>query len=161
MSPELMAALRDKDWTEAEDVAELALPDEWREFDWSWMGERPEEARADPGLREWLPHVLVARRGKVPCIVGEAGFHGPPVGGESEIGYMVVADERRKGYATEAAGALIAWAGAEAGLERVRASVSPGNSASLGVLAKLGFDPAGRYIHPVRGEQLLYRRRII
>ncbi len=158
MSPQLMAALRQGDWRGAEAAAELVLPAEWEQSDWSWLRRRPEEAAARPSLVDWLPHLVVARADG--AVVGEIGFHGPPLGGEAEFGYMIVAAARRRGYATEAAEGLLAWAAEEAGLRSVRASVEPGNVASLGVLAKLGFSCQGDYLHPDRGRQLVLRRRL-
>jgi RimJ/RimL family protein N-acetyltransferase len=96
----------------------------------------------------WLPRVMLLRpageRGGQPPVVGEAGFHGPPRDdGRVEIGYMVVAEHRRRGYALEAARALMAWATTEHHITRFRASVSPGNTASLNLVCKLGFVQVG------------------
>lgn len=49
---------------------------------------------------------------------------------------------RGRGYATEAAAALIAWAFAQPGVERVTAQIAPGNAASLRVARKLGMREA-------------------
>jgi RimJ/RimL family protein N-acetyltransferase len=44
------------------------------------------------------------------------------------------------------------------GATGVKASVSPNNAASIGLLRKLGFTAAGSYLHPMLGEQLTFRR---
>jgi len=43
-------------------------------------------------------------------VVGDIGFMGPPDDGSVEIGFSVIPDRRRLGYASEAAGRLVAWA---------------------------------------------------
>jgi RimJ/RimL family protein N-acetyltransferase len=77
-------------------------------------------------------------------VFGSIGFFGPPAPGPSsdgvpevEIGYGLVSDARGRGVATEAVRALLALTDALG--VRVRASVAPGNSASIRVLAKCGF----------------------
>ncbi|WP_230486837.1 GNAT family N-acetyltransferase [Nocardioides anomalus] len=74
--------------------------------------------------------------------VGSIGFFGPPQPAadgapEVEVGYGLVEDARGRGYATEALTAMVAAAEAEGA--RLRASVLPGNAASIRVLAKCGF----------------------
>ena len=81
----------------------------------------------------WGPRHIVLGR----LAVGSIGCFGPPVDGETEIGYGLVEEVRGQGIATEAVLALIAETQA-AGV-RVRASVAPDNTASLRVLARCGF----------------------
>jgi RimJ/RimL family protein N-acetyltransferase/8-oxo-dGTP pyrophosphatase MutT (NUDIX family) len=71
-------------------------------------------------------------------VVGDAGFRRPPAGGEVELGYSTLPEHRGRGYATEAAAALVEWALAQPGVERVVADPEPGNEASIRVLEKLG-----------------------
>jgi ribosomal-protein-alanine N-acetyltransferase len=86
-------------------------------------------AVADP----WGPrHVVLGH-----LAVGSIGCFGPPVDGETEIGYGLVEAVRGQGIATEAVQALIA--ATELVGVRLRASVLPDNTASLRVLAKCGF----------------------
>lgn len=75
-------------------------------------------------------------------VFGSIGFFGPPTAAkdgvpEAEIGYGLVSDARGRGVATEAVRALLVLT--DAGGVRLRAAVSPENSASLRVLAKCGF----------------------
>ena len=92
-------------------------------------------------------------------VVGEAGFHGPPdVDSRVEIGYVVVSQHRRHGYAEEAVRALTCCASAEHGITRFRACISPGNTASLNLIRKLGFTQAGRQHHHRRGGELVFHR---
>lgn len=162
MSPGLMRALLAADWGQAGQLLGADIPAEWHGGYWQWLGQRPEQAEADPSVVPWLPRALLLRGtgdrgGAAPDVVGEAGFHGPPdEGGRVEIGYMVVAAHRRRGYAEEAARALMSWASAEHGITRFRASISPGNVASLNLIRKLGFTPVGRQHHPQRGDELVF-----
>jgi [ribosomal protein S5]-alanine N-acetyltransferase len=160
MSPALMRALLAADWDQAGKLLGARIPAEWRGEDWQWLGERPDQADADPSAMPWLPRALLLadETGRQePAVVGEAGFHGPPDGdGRVEIGYMVVSEHRRRGYAEEAVRALMAWATAEYGITRFRAGISPQNAASLGLIRKLGFAQAGTRQHDRRGEELIF-----
>lgn len=88
----------------------------------------------------WAPrHVVRAFDG---LVVGSIGFFGPPQTAadgveEVEVGYGLVAEARGHGAATEALQGVLVHVDA-AGV-RVRASVEPGNTASVRVLAKCGF----------------------
>jgi len=86
-------------------------------------------------------------------IVGDVGFHGPPdEAGTVEIGYSVVADRRRRGYATEAARAMVAWALAQPGVREVVAGCERTNDASIRTLERLGFVRTGE-----AGDELRWR----
>jgi [ribosomal protein S5]-alanine N-acetyltransferase len=81
MSPELMRALLAADWDEASRLLGAAIPAEWHGEDWQGLGQRPDQAEADPSVIPWLPRVLLLRgtgERAEPVVVGEAGFHGPP-----------------------------------------------------------------------------------
>ena len=88
----------------------------------------------------WSPrHIVRAFDG---LVVGSIGFFGPPdvaADGvpETEIGYGLVADAQGRGVATEAVAGLLEHTD-RAGV-RIRASVEPGNTPSVRVLAKCGF----------------------
>lgn len=79
------------------------------------------------------------------AVIGDSGFHGPPSSdGTLEIGFSIVPDRRRRGYATEAAQALIAWARRQPGVESVVAGSAMTNQASIRTLERLGFQRTGR-----------------
>jgi RimJ/RimL family protein N-acetyltransferase len=72
--------------------------------------------------------------------IGNGGFKGPPdADGTVEIGYSVLEEHQRRGYASEAVGALVEWAFTHPGVRRVIAETYPELIASIGVLKKLGF----------------------
>ncbi|MGO4255086.1 GNAT family N-acetyltransferase [Marmoricola sp. RAF53] len=88
----------------------------------------------------WGPRHVV--RAFDSLVVGGIGFFGPPAPAddgvaEVEVGYGLVEDARGHGAATEALRGLLEQTD-RLGV-RVRASVEPGNSASVRVLAKCGF----------------------
>jgi [ribosomal protein S5]-alanine N-acetyltransferase len=75
--------------------------------------------------------------------VASAGFVGRPKDGEVELGYGTVSEHRNRGYATEAAAALVGWALGQPGVERVVARLAPDNVASVRVLEKAGLTREG------------------
>ena len=77
--------------------------------------------------------------------VGDMCFKGTPENNETEIGYGIDEQHRNKGYASEAVKALTEWAFSNSGeLYFVTAQADPENTASIRVLQKNGFVPAGR-----------------
>lgn len=106
------------------------------------------------GCDEWRPRAVVDRAG---TMVGHAGFHRPPRSidealadptftgtteptgrGVVEIGYTTFPAERRRGYATEAVGALVDWALARHDVSAVLATAAEDNVASKTVLERVG-----------------------
>ena len=74
-------------------------------------------------------------------VVGDIGFIRPPdEAGELEVGYSVVPGRRRRGYATEALAALVAWAFAQQGVSAILAGTDPDNAGSQRVLRSAGFE---------------------
>jgi len=86
------------------------------------------------------------------AVVGTCGFKGPPgADGIVEIAYGVAPDQQGKGYATEAADALVLFAFAEPLVRLVCAHTSEAANASTRVLARCGFKAAGEVIDPEDG----------
>lgn len=91
--------------------------------------------------------------------VGQMGFKGPPdEKGAVELGYGVNPSYQRRGYATEMAGALVAWALAQATVRQVTAECREDNVGSIRVLKKTGFRRVGRRIDDEDGPLLLWSR---
>jgi RimJ/RimL family protein N-acetyltransferase len=85
-------------------------------------------------------------------VIGNAGFTGPPdVNGIAEIAYGVVPAFQGRGYATEAARALVAYAGADRRVRTLRAHTLPERNASTRVLEKCGFQRVSEISHPTDG----------
>jgi [ribosomal protein S5]-alanine N-acetyltransferase len=120
---------------------QAVIPDEWPE---------PRLASALPiiasdmaeraGDERWVWAIVEpVRETPSATVVGDIGFHGLVTGSTTvEIGYIILPGARGRGYATEAAAALIEWALAQPGVVRVTAKIAPTNHASLHVASKLG-----------------------
>lgn len=92
--------------------------------------------------------------------VGRGGFKGPPdPDGVVEIAYGVAPDFQGKGYATEAAQALVAFAFGSGRVRVVRAHTLPEANASKRVLTKCGFRHLGEVIDPEDGLVWRWERR--
>lgn len=96
----------------------------------------------------WALRFVVLRasqaEGGARTAVGCCGFKGKPAAdGTCEIGYGILAEFRRRGYASEAARALIDWAFAHAEVTRVVAETYPELAPSIGVMEKNGLRFAG------------------
>jgi RimJ/RimL family protein N-acetyltransferase len=89
------------------------------------------------GVQEYGFHLIVRREDA--RVVGEIGFVGPPRGGAVTIGYAVVPEARRQGFATEAIEALTSWAIEQPGVEEVRAQTLPDNEPSIRALLRVGY----------------------
>lgn len=85
-------------------------------------------------------------------VVGTAGFKGPPdADGVVEIAYGVAPGYQGRGYATEAANALVEFALSDPTVRTVRAHTLPEKNASTRVLTKNGFRHLGEVIDPEDG----------
>ena len=112
-----------------------------------WLAQLYASTSADPWTHGFS---LVHRDSDI--VVGKSGFKGPPAAdGVVEIAYRVVPDYQGKGYATEAAQALVAFAFSSGRVRVVRAHTLPERNASTRVLAKCGFRHVGEVIDPDDG----------
>lgn len=117
---------------------------------------RLEQVRLDPASEPWLLRAVVLRESGE--AIGHVGFHGPPdERGMVEIGYTVLPDFRRRGFAREAAEAMWSAAGV-AGARVLRASVSPHNEASLALVRAAGFAQVGEQEDEDDGLELVWER---
>jgi len=79
-------------------------------------------------------------------IIGDLGFKGFNAEKQSiDIGYGIITEERRKGYAAEAAAMLINWAFSKEIVREVTATCLPGNLSSVNLLKKLNFLETGTH----------------
>ena len=75
-----------------------------------------------------------------PPLIGGCGFKGKPAAdGTVEIGYSMLPEFQRAGYATEAAGALVRWAFSQTQVSRVIAETYPELLPSIRVMEKNNF----------------------
>jgi RimJ/RimL family protein N-acetyltransferase len=156
LSSDALTALADGDLDAADAASPVGL-DEW--FigpDWrsTWTLRR-DQVRADPAAQSWVTGVIwddVAQ-----LAVGSAGFHGPPdEQGMVEVGYTVKEPLRRRGYGRAALAAMLDRARREQSVHVVRASISPGNTASRNLVAQFGFTLVGEQWDDEDGLELVY-----
>jgi RimJ/RimL family protein N-acetyltransferase len=82
-------------------------------------------------------------------LIGAAGYKGPPTAeGTVEVGYGIVRDQRRRGFASESVRALLSRAFAVPAVRSVIAETLPDLTPSIGVLAKCGFQAVGAGSEP-------------
>jgi ribosomal-protein-alanine N-acetyltransferase len=144
---------------EAASQLDVAFPDDFPDGDLAgFLRLRLGQMQRDPASQKWLVRALVRRDdGRM---VGHAGFHGPPgtTGldpGKAELGYTVFPAFQGRGYATEAAVALMDWAHGE-GIDRFVTSVGPWNEPSLAIVRKLGFVQTGEHWDEEDGLEHVY-----
>jgi ribosomal-protein-alanine N-acetyltransferase len=88
--------------------------------------------------------ICLARPDRAATLIGCGGFFGPPTpDGTVEIGYSIVPECRRLGYATEMVRALMAHAFATPEVRRILAEADVENLASITVLNRCGFRRMG------------------
>lgn len=109
-------------------------------------------ARLDAGLEQaawWMYFVLLPRDGASPTLVGSAGYKGPPsADGTVELGYGIVSEYQRRGFASEATRGMVARAFRFPAVRRVIAETLPELTPSIGVLQKCGFRLIGEGSEP-------------
>jgi len=97
----------------------------------------------------WMYFILLREPGGGRTLVGSGGYAGPPAAdGSVEIGYGIVADRQRRGYASEAVRGFVRRAFERPEVSRVTAQTLPELLPSIGVLMKCGFRQAGAGADP-------------
>jgi RimJ/RimL family protein N-acetyltransferase len=112
-----------------------------------WTLARVEEAMTADHW--WLYFIVLRDTPAGRTLIGTAGYKGPPdPEGTVEVGYGLVRDHHRRGYATETTRALVGSAFARPGVRRVIAETLPELIGSIGVLRKCGFRFIGEGSEP-------------
>jgi RimJ/RimL family protein N-acetyltransferase len=89
--------------------------------------------------------------------VGQSGFHAAPdADGMVEVGYGVDPAYRRRGYARAALEIAIERARSEPAVRTLRATISPDNEASLGLIRQYPFVHNGEQWDEEDGLELIY-----
>jgi RimJ/RimL family protein N-acetyltransferase len=165
LSPDFLRASIRGDLESAAQLIDLVIPTEWLEATWL-MEMRLAKMRDDPALESWLLRAIALRETKT--MVGFIGFHTLPgpdyltqyAPGSVEFGYTIFSDYRRRGYASEAAEALMDWATREHHVTRFVVSISPTNEPSLRVARKFGFRKVGSFTDPEEGPEDVFLREV-
>jgi RimJ/RimL family protein N-acetyltransferase len=139
LPPAAAGALPDDRETAARVIGATLAP-EWPHRD--LLDVLPLQAAAAPPEEHFGVWVMIER--ETQRVIGDLGFLGPPAAdGTIEIGYSVISNRRRRGYATEAARALVDWALRQPGVRAVVAGCDKENAASIRTLERLGFSRTG------------------
>jgi ribosomal-protein-alanine N-acetyltransferase len=147
--PPAAAAALPVDRDRAARLIGATLPAEWPQSD--LLDVLPIQAAASPEEAHFRVWVIVEPATSM--VVGDVGFLGPPgADGRIELGYSVVPACRRRGYASEAARALLAWACHHTRVQEIVAGCDRDNEASRRTLHRLGFSLTGE-----RGGELRWR----
>jgi len=94
-------------------------------------------------------------------IIGLSGFAGAPdTEGTVEIAYGIAPGYQNRGYASEVAEELIAYAFASGRVQKVCAHTLPQSNPSTRVLTKCGFTLIGETTHPEDGTVWRWERRL-
>jgi [ribosomal protein S5]-alanine N-acetyltransferase len=117
---------------------------------------------ADPQYQPWSIRAIILRANQT--MVGHLRFHSCPdpdylhpfARPAVEFGYHVFSQYRRRGYATEAAHAVMDWAWVTFGVRHFIVCVAPDNEASLAVIAHLGFARIGQHVDETDGIEHIY-----
>lgn len=138
-----------------------AISEEWRSMAEPLLRIRIAQLRPEPELAPWILRAILldeGERGEVRPVIGFINFHDAPRDRSwVELGYTILPGWRRRGFASEAVRGLMGWAQRQ-GIGRFRASISPGNGPSLGLVAKLGFGWTTEQWDPEDGLELIFER---
>ena len=126
---------------------EKMQPHERAEVSSAWLVLLDGSSSIDP----WIHGFVLVHRA-TENIIGKCGFKGPPgTDGAVEIAYGVAPAHQGKGYATEAAAALVSYAFSDERVRVVLAHTLPESNASTRILTKCGFQRVGEVIDPDDG----------
>ena len=131
-----------------------ALPSTWppEHYERSMLEYTLAQLQEGPGQAGWWMYFFVAhpRSPDAPrTLLGTGGFKGPPSeDGAVEVGYAIVPEYQRQGYAIEAVGGLLSHAFNVPAVRRVIAETLPELIPSIGVLEKTGFRLIGEGSEP-------------
>jgi ribosomal-protein-alanine N-acetyltransferase len=122
-------------------------PSDRAEVSPDWLARVKASASADP----WTHGFAVAQRASG-IVVGMCAYKGPPgPDGAVEIAYGINPEYQGRGYATEVARALVAFAFGSGRVRLVSAHTRPEENASTHVLTKCGFEWIGEVMDPEDG----------
>lgn len=157
MSREFLYASLRNDTEEVGRLIGAAVPSDWPGEIADVLRLRLSQLDSEPSLEQWLLRAMVLR--DTGRMVGYIGFHTAPgpdylkeySPGAVEFGFGVFPDFQRRGFAREAAEALMGWARIEHGVRKFILTIRPDNEASKSLAARLGFVRIGSHIDEVDG----------
>ncbi len=167
LTPDFLRASLAGDRAACAAILGAMMPQEWPEPEYRHvLAMRLDELQADPALQPWLMRAMVDRASR--AMVGNIGFHTAPAPEylqpyspkAVELGFGVSESYRRRGYAREAAGAMMRWAHAQHGVTEFIVSIRPDNLASQALAAGLGFVKISSHVDEVDGVEDILELRL-
>ena len=129
------ALLRNKNELAA--ILHVTVPDSWPHFPEAFSLPANEYRRSERSPTDWHGYFFIHPQER--ALVGNGGFTGEPDdSGAVEIGYEIAPEHRNRGFATEAAQAMIDYAFAHEEVRAVMAHTLTEMNASNSVLRKVG-----------------------
>jgi len=129
-------------------VLEVNIPDSWPVSPEA-IPLFHEMYRADTSLSGWLNYFAVCRENLT--MIGDCGYLGKPVNGNVEIGYSVIPEYRRKGFAFEMVSFLVYHAFSSGMVSKITAYTLKNNIPSIKVLENLNFILADDHVESDEG----------
>ena len=146
-----------RDKRELAEVLGVAVPDGWPQFPEAFAP--PEDGgsrRSERPPTDWRDYFFIHPRER--ALVGNGGFTGDPDdSGVVEIGYEIAPEHRNRGFATEAARAMIRYAFAHEEVGAVVAHTLAETNASNAVLRKAGMSFVAEVDDPEVGKAWRWR----
>ena len=164
MSADFLRASLRRDTAVAQGLIQASLPIDWPDVS-DVLAFFLRKLENEPSLEPWLARSMVLRSSRT--MIGHIGFHSAPGAdylqpfspGGVELGFTVFQPFRRLGYAREASQTLMDWAREVHGIQSFVLSISPENTASQALAARLGFVRIGSHIDDEDGlEDILERK---
>lgn len=154
LTTELADAMLASDRVQLARLLQADIPDRWPEDKLllhALRNDRPAIA-IDPDQARWRTRVAVARIQEHYAVAGTCSLLGPPDGVGAIVMYFEIAPEmRQRGYASEAARALMGWAMEQSGVGHMESQVEASNAIGQRILFRLGMVRSGVYHSPATG----------
>lgn len=164
LSPPIIRAILRNDAERTATLLGVRTPALWRGSR-TILEMRLRQMMTQPDLVPWLLRAMIHRENRE--LIGHLGFHtGPDPAYLRELGlngieygYTVFEPHRRKGYAREAAAALMTWARDTHGISDFVLSIAPTNEPSLRLARAFGFRYHSVFTDPDDGVEHIYTGR--
>jgi [ribosomal protein S5]-alanine N-acetyltransferase len=143
------ALLRNK--SELAAILHVSVPDSWPNFPEAFSLPASESRESEQPPTDWHGYFFIHPKDRV--LVGNGGFKGKPDdSGTIEIGYEIASEHWNRGFATEAAQAMIDYAFAHKEVRAVIAHTLAEINASNSVLQKVGMKFIAEVDDPEEGK---------
>ena len=137
------AAPADRALLERETGAEVPLSWPVEHYDQEVLEHTADVLKTKEGREGWLPRYVIVREPR-PFLAGMVGMMAPDPAGACVIGYSILSEYRRHGYASEALAGVVDWGFAHAGVRCMVGETYPELIGSIRTMERNGFRLSGR-----------------